>query len=296
MSMTRRRFLGGLGGVAAGLLTARGEGRAASVYGSQLYGWGQYYGRMGKDLWANLDEVFSALRDSGYDYAEGNVDTATPENNARFAERLKRKGLRPVSLYTGGRLHERGPAEDNAEKLLKAAKSCKEAGFAVINCNPDPIGRAKTAEELGTQAKVLGMLGKELAAMGLGFGIHHHTPELADGAREFRSNFDRNTAEVGFCYDVHWVFRGGIQPAQALKEYGSRIVSWHLRQSREGIWWEDLDTGDIDYAAVARHAKEHGLARRFTVELAIENGAKITRSGVENHRRSLDYVKRVFEA
>ena len=32
------------------------------------------------------------------------------------------------------------------------------------------------------------------------------------------------------------------------------------------------------------------------VELAIENGTKITRGVVENHRRSRDYVREVFRA
>ena len=84
-------------------------------------------------------------------------------------------------------------------------------------------------------------------------------------------------------------------PLDALREYGDRVVTWHLRQSRDDIWWEDLDTGDVDYEAVAKYAGTHQLPRRFTVELAIESGTKITRSVVENHRRSREYVRRVFE-
>ena len=84
-------------------------------------------------------------------------------------------------------------------------------------------------------------------------------------------------------------------PLDALKQYGDRVVTWHLRQSRDGIWWEDLDTGDVDYAAVAKYAAAHNLARRFSVELAIEDGTKITRSVVENHRRSREFVRTVFE-
>ena len=71
---------------------------APMLIGSQLYGWGQYYERDGKDMWQNIGEVFSALRDAGYDYAEGSVDTGTPGNNVRFAEQLRAKGLKPVSL------------------------------------------------------------------------------------------------------------------------------------------------------------------------------------------------------
>jgi hypothetical protein len=57
-----------------------------------------------------------------------------------------------------------------------------------------------------------------------------------------------------------------------------------------------LDTGDIDYAAVAKYAREHKLARRFSVELAIEPGTRITRSVVENHRRSREFVRKTFGA
>ena len=293
--MNRRRFL------SASLMGASALGwsiNAASpkaMFGSQLYGWGQYYQREGKDFNAHVNEVYSALRDMGYDYAEGSLDTHTPENNLREAERMQIKGLKPVSLYSGGSLHESGKATETVEKIVTASAVCAKAGFKIINCNPDALGRNKTDAELETQAKALELLGDGLRKLGLQLGIHHHTPEMANGAKEFHTNFRKTTpANVRFCYDVHWVFRGGVKPEDALKDYGPRIVSWHLRQSRSGIWWEDMDTGDINYAAIARHASEHGLAAKYTVELALEGGTKITRNAVENHRRSLDFVRKTF--
>jgi inosose dehydratase len=263
--------------------------------GSQLYGWGQYYARDKKDLTANLDEVFSALRDCGYDYAEGNMDAGNPDNNLKFAAKLKARGLKPVCLYTGARLHEEGKAQQNVALILKAAASCKEAGFSVINCNTDPLGREKTDQELKIQTAALKDLGTGLKALGLKLGIHHHTPEMVNKAREFHYVF-RNTPPdlVGFCLDVHWVYRGGLDPMEALKEYHDRVVSWHLRQSRNGVWWEDLDKGDIDYEAIAKYAKANNVAPVYGVELALEGGTKITRSVVENHRRSLEFVRTVF--
>ena len=56
----------------------------------------------------------------------------------------------------------------------------------------------------------------------------------------------------------------------------------------------DLDTGDIDYAAISQYARAHELPRRFTVELALETGTTITRSAIENHRRSREFVRNVF--
>lgn len=291
----RVAFLAATGSLLPGPASAKQKPKP--LVGTQLYGWGQYYEREKKNLIEHLPEVLSAIRDAGYDYAESTLDLNRPENNAGFADRLREKGMQPVSFYTGGRLHEEGKATQTVEKILAAAKICQRAGFTVINCNPDPIGREKSDTELKAQAAALTQLGRGLRRLGMWLGIHHHTPEFANHAKEFHSNFRLcNASEVGFCYDVHWVFRGGVTPMEALKQHGNRIVSWHLRQSRDKIWWEDLDTGDIDYAAVARFAKQHGLPPRYTVELALEPGTKITRSVVENHCRSREFVRLVFAA
>lgn len=294
MSLSRRSFLQASAGLlAASALSAETQ---KPLVGSQLYGWGQYYQREGKNLSDHFDEIFSALRDAGYDYAEHSL-SGDSEANFKLGERLKDKGLRPVSLYTGGAFHEAAKAEATVQRLIAGAKGAREAGFSIINCNPDPIGRDKTEEELTVQAQWLQKLGDGLAELGLKLGIHHHTPEMRNDAKEFHANFRNTKPEtVGFCYDVHWVFRGGVPPANALPVYGSRIVSWHLRQSREKIWWEDLDTGDVDYEFIAKYAREHQLAPFYTVELAIENGTKITRSVVENHARSRKFVREVFLA
>jgi len=295
MNVTRRRFLHATAGALASQALAADEA-AKPLVGSQLFGWGQYFQREGKSLETEMDGALAALRDAGYDYAEHGMST-NPEQNVKFAERLKFKGLRPVSLYTGGAFHEADKAGRNVEQLLTGARGAKEAGFTIINCNPNPIGRAKSDDELATQAKWLGVFGEKLRELGMRLGIHNHTPEMANGAKELHSNFERTDPRtVGFCYDVHWVFRGGVMPQDALAKYGARIVSWHLRQSREKIWWEDLDSGDVDYEFIAKYAHEHSLAPFYTVELAIEAGTKITRIVVENHARSRTFVRRVFGA
>lgn len=302
---TRREFLGrftaaaALSTLAAPALLAQDQERAADSskipVGSNIYGWSQYYQREGKDVNAHLGEVLSALRDAGYDYLEGFMDSNNPENIAKLAERMRANGLKPVCLYTGGRLHEAGKAEENVSKMLTAAEVARKEGFTVIDCNPDPIGREKTADELDVQAKALEKFGAGLRRLGIKLGIHNHTPEMANGAREFHHIFANTQSEsVGFCYDVDWVNRGGIKPADCLKQYGRRIVSWHLRQTRNGVWWEELDSGDIDYEAVANYARENRIQGPLTVELALENGTKITRSAVENHRRSREFVRKVF--
>lgn len=304
--LSRRQFLLDTAAAAAlgwvGLSVARpwraeAAEMARTPVGSNIYGWSQYYQRMNKNVNEHLDEVLSALHECSYDYLEGFLDSGTPENNLRFADRLRAKGLQPVCLYTGGRLHEAATADKVVARLLTAAKACQKAGFTVIDCNPDPIGRRKTDAELKTQVAALNALGRGLHDLGLKLGIHNHTPAMADGAREFHYDLRHTDPDVvGLNYDVHWVFRGGIKPPEVLKEYGSRIVSWHLRQSRNGVWWEILDSGDVDYAPLAKFARERHLTAPLTVELALEKGTIITRDVVENHRLSREWVRKVFGA
>jgi len=302
-ALTRRSFVKQLGtamtaaaipGTASLTFSAAsGESPQQTLVGSNIYGWSQYAERDKRKL--DIGEVISALRDAGYDYLESWMNLDQPEENARFAEQLKAKGLQPVSLYTGARLHEADKAAQVVSRILTAAKTCQQAGFQVISCNPDPIGREKTDEELKTQVSALSDLGAGLVKLGMRIGVHHHMPEMANHAREFHYNFKHTKPEdVGFCYDVHWVWKGGVPPSDALREYGDRVVTWHLRQSRDGIWWETLDTGDVDYAWVAQYAREHQLPRRFSVELALEGGTKVTRTVAENHRLSREYVRKVF--
>jgi inosose dehydratase len=304
LRQSRREFLRGFSILAAGgmcglpqQLWARAKAQSGNgaLIGSNVYGWGQYAQREGRKL--DLEGVLSALRDCGYDYLEYYLDVDHPEANARFAEQSRARGLQPVSLYAGARVHEAGLAGAVVKTLLTAAKVCGQAGFQVLSCNAEPIGREKTDAELKTQAAALSDLGAGLNELGLRLGVHQHLPEMAEHGREFHYIFNHTKPDiVGWCYDVHWVWKGGVAPLTALREYGNRVVTWHLRQSRNGIWWEDLDTGDIDYAAVARYARRHHLARRFSVELALEPGTKITRSVVENHRRSREFVRKVFGA
>jgi len=302
---SRRQFIRQISSLSAlatlaapGLSTVAADESASqtkSLVGSNVYGWTQYAQRDKKKF--DVEEVISALRDTGYDYLESFMDVGQPEANAHFAEQLKAKGLQPVSLYVGARLHESGKCDEVVARILTAAKVCQASGFRVISCNGDPIGREKTDEELKTQATALEHLGDGLNALGMKLGVHQHLPEMANHAREFHYDFEHTKpTSVGWCYDVHWVWKGGIAPLDALNQYGERVVTWHLRQSRNGIWWEDLDTGDIDYAAVAKYAADHNLARRFSVELALEEGTKITRSAVENHRKSREFVRKVFGA
>lgn len=264
-----------------------------SLVGSNVVAWMHYAKREKRTL--DLAEVMTALRDCDYDYLEGRMNVEQPEENARFADQMRTHGLRPFSIYTGATLHEAGGADQTVNGILAAARVCAREGFRVLVCNAQPLPREKTDQELATQAAAFTRLGTGLNALGMRLAVHDHLPGLVNGARELRHNFRETAPEtVGFCYDVHWLWRGGLPPQEVLPAYGDRLVTWHLRQSRNGVWWEDLDSGDIDYGWIADYVARQGLPRHFEVELALEPGTAVTRSAAENHRRSREFVRRMF--
>jgi inosose dehydratase len=106
-------------------------------------------------------------------------------------------------------------------------------------------------------------------------------------------------ANVKFCLDAHWVFRGcgdsQVALFDAVEHYGSRIVELHLRQSRGGIWTEVFTgEGDIDYARLGAWLTRRGLKPHLVLEQAVEGGSPKTLDAVTAHRQGLEQVRRLF--
>ena len=118
--------------------------------------------------------------------------------------------------------------------------------------NPSPIRwggpQSKTDDQLKLQARLLSQLGARLSDLGLVLAYHNHDAELRHAAREFHHMMlGTDPSTVTLCLDAHWIYRGSGNSSVALfdvlKLYGPRISELHLRQSRDGVWTEDLCDG-----------------------------------------------------
>jgi len=264
---------------------------------TQMYVWGQVYGKEGKSVDENLDEVFGYIAEAGFDGVEGGLGLASSAEKAESLRQLLDKhSLRLPGLYHGGVYHVRDEAEKMIKDTLSLARFAAEIGCPAVNVNPAAIGREKTDDELKVQGEYLNKMGRTLKEIGMAFYIHNHTPAIANDARELRANCDNTDPElVGLCLDTHWVLRGGVEPLGLMRQYPNRIKSLHLRNSREGVWMEDFGDGDIDHGEMSKILKEIGYDGWLIVELAYEQKTQLTRSIQENSRRSREYVREVFK-
>ncbi len=306
--ITRRKFVQNLA-LASGTIVmgAKTLGAAKRKDPSKLhlacnqYPWLVFYQRENRNFNEELDNGLGELAASGMDGYEPLV--INPEEIDRLGPLLKKHGLEMRSLYVNSTLHERQQADQSIDAVLAIAEKAKSIGTKIIVTNPSPIQwggpQNKDDGQLKVQAASMGRLGTQLKSMGLTLSYHNHDIELRNAAREFHHMMvGTDPAYVTLCLDAHWVYRGAGNSAVALfdvlKLYGRRITELHLRQSKENIWSETFEEGDINYRRLAKYLLDIDVFPHIVLEQAVEKGTPKTMKTVEAFRRSSIYARRVF--
>jgi inosose dehydratase len=293
MKTTRRELFTGIAAATAGAALGGGHGYHPAL-AAQFYIWFQQLDREHKSLADGVGEALGSVRRAGYKRIELMSQLFAGAVREKTFDALKEHGLEVPIVYNGGAMHEPAAAEKSIEDTLKLADTIKPAGARIINFNPNPKPKSerKTDEELATQARYVSRMAKELQGKGCELILHHHTPEMADNAREWR-HLLRNT-EAGLCLDLHWIYRGGQDPMALLREAGKRVRSTHLRNSQHGVWSESFGDGEMDYRPIAAYLKETSYNGHLVVELAYEKDTQITRGLDDDLRISREYAQKVF--
>ena len=262
----------------------------------QMYVCSQIAAEQSKPLDDLLDEFLEDIASAGFDAIEWDLNRAdTPEKAQSLSQRVGRFGLVISSLYTGGAFHSKDVADRTVAAILRSANAARSVGALGLIVNPDPIGRDKTDAELACQAEALEDLGAGLRTAGMWLAVHTHDVEMRHNAREFRWNLEKTDPDlVGLCADLHWIYRGGQDPAGILRQYLDRVRSLHLRQSRQAVWCEELGAGDVEYWQVADILNEAHWQGPLVLELAYESGTPRTRPFREALARSRAYIRGIF--
>lgn len=294
--MRRRHLLAAL--AAPALLPA--QGRYNPTFAGQAYVWSQHFARLNLKLEDHFDQILGSFARSGYRTLElvGNSFFA-PQFAERTAGLLRKYKLKVPVVYNGGEMHTEAGADKTIAATLDLARRVRKATGVLesisFNPNPLPKGAPKSDAELAIQAAAITRLATELRRENAGLMLHQHAPEMADSAREWRHLLaNTDPALVKVCLDTHWVLRGGQDVMTLLAESTPRLASVHLRNSRNGVWLEELADGDLDYRAVAAHLRQHNYRGYLVVELAYDRDTAITAPLESSLRRSLDYARRVF--
>lgn len=257
----------------------------------------QYAQRLHKPLESIMDEVLPMARHAGFRNIELNPAFFPPDGRKKTLSILRAQHLRMLSVYVGGPLHEKAAADKTIASALEFGDLCRPFGCKAVVTNPDPKpgGVPKTDAELAVQADSLNRMGRTLAQHGFGLRVHHHTPQLADHAREWHHILRHTDPEyVHICVDVDWAYESGFKPVPFLRNVGKRLREIHVRSAKDKVWLEAVEDSDIDYRKVAAYLKGADLHPLIVVELAYRPNTVITRPLEEDLRRSRLYAEEVF--
>lgn len=308
--VTRRGFLSAVAVAGASLRVEAAQGQTGGSgarsavrlpLSTNEYPWMTFYKRESREWDASRTACVRDVRRSGFQAMEPAVDS--PEQLDRIATTMREERVALPSVYVGSVLHDPARSETEIARVLAIAKVARTAGARIIVTNPSPIrwGAAeyKTDPQLELQARNLQTLGASLSALGLALAYHNHDIEMQRSAREFHHMMvGTDPRHVGLCLDAHWVFRGSGDSQIALFDivtlYGRRIRELHLRQSRQSIWTERFEDGDIDYSRLARELARVGVAPHVVMEQAVEAATLHTLGAVEAHRASFARAEQLF--
>lgn len=281
--------------IAAGMLSPAAERRSRiSVEG---YIFQQYAERQKKPLEDVIQEIFRMVQHAGFHNVELNPAFFAPELRDRVLAVLRADSLSMPSVYVGGGMHEAALAEKTTQQALEFGRLCKPFGChgIVNNADPKPGDVPKTDEELAFQSGAMNRLGRLLKEHGFQLRIHNHTPEMADNAREWRYMLHNTDPQyVTFCVDIDWVHQGGLDPLELLREAGKRVSEIHVRNSKNKLWLESVEDGDVDYRQVAELLNREGVKPLVVVELAYHENTVVTRPLGEDLRLSRIYTEKIF--
>jgi inosose dehydratase len=262
---------------------------------AQGYVFTQEFSRRKVTLADGIEEIFVTVRDAGFRGIELMSPMFAPELARRTVELARTYAIDVPITYSGGRMHVPADAAKTISKVAALAETAAPAGTIAIDMNPDPIFREKTDGELAVQAEHLNRLGEALRRLNQRLFVHHHTPEMADYAREWRHILAHTDPSlVWLTVDTHWAFRGGQDWMGIVREAGKRLASLHLRNSVGGVWSESFGVGDLDYTELAAYLRESKLRPYLVVELAYEEKTPHTRSLTENLGLGRTYAEKIF--
>lgn len=300
-SRSRRDFLKSVALAApASLLTGAEKAFAdpPSRLAVEVYIWVELLQREHRTLSEGLPEIFSTARAAGFSNIELNDDFFAAALRERTLALLRQNQLSVPCVYLGGAMHEETAGTETVRRGLATFAAAKPAGCNALVCDPSPKPTGeKTDAELATQVRFVNELGRKLAANGGNLRFHNHKVELASHAREWRYMLAHtDPSVVSVCLDIDWANQAGYPPMDLLRAAGRRVREIHVRSSHHLVWDESVEgDGDVNFRPIAAWLREERLKPLVVVELAYDPGTVVTRSLLDDLRRSREFTERTFE-
>lgn len=203
------------------------------------------------------DELYAILASKGYNQVEGFGPCY--EDLALTRKLLDKNALTMPS----GHFFPIGTFQND---FMKTIASAKELGMQRLFCPaPEDMFREGTdaAAWIGL-AKQLNEVCKKVEDAGFRFGWHNHHWEFMPlpGGEIAMDLLLEHAPTMEWEMDVAWIIRGGADPLEWIKRYGSRVTTAHVKdiapegQCADEDGWADVGEGVMDWPAYMKALKD----------------------------------------
>ncbi len=227
-------------------------------------------------------ETLRKLKDVGYTTIEVSQLPMTPENVAEVKRACEDFDLSVAAMSAiledvklpGAPPQKRENLADNFDKIVA---DCKAVNCNFLRMGILPFQYLASKESVIEFAQKADAMSDRLKEEGISFYYHTHHFEFAQFDGQYVLDIIRdNSTKIGFELDVHWIWRGGLDPVEFIKGYAGRVKLLHLKDYRIGHL--DLSGGDFgkSMANIVEFAEvgEGSLDMKSIIEVGIESGAE----------------------
>lgn len=247
------------------------------------------------DIYPILDRIFADMSYAGLDGIELMHTALRPADSVETIRALSKKYALPViGTSFGGDMWDRAQHEAISQDARTVVDHLASVGGWTFGVSVGKAPQPKTPAQFDAQAELLRGIIALCQSRGIVLNLHNHTYEVENGMHDLKGTRAR-IPDVKLGPDLNWLVRGGVDPVNFIKTYGSQIVFLHLRdQKADGKWSEAMGEGNMDYVAIGKALREAKFSGDAVIELAHEGNFKPTRPLRESLKMSRAYVKQTL--
>ncbi len=295
--ITRRRFVAGLGALAA--LSATRADALGQTAGAPLYpptdlsyfrkpitpGPSQITFGYAAITWGGQDaQAVKEVAEVGYRGIQlrSNLMQEYGDRPKAVRDLLAGHGLTFTAFSSGGVRIAPGTAPDEIARHARHAAFVRDAGglYLQVTDSARPKDRKPSPEDFRALGRVLTELGKRTIDLGVPLGYHNHMHSLGESPEEVDRIMEASDPHyVKLLLDVAHYHQGGGDPAEAIRRHRGRLLFLHIKDVESpapGASGDDasrpyrfveLGRGRVDLPAVVGALKEINFRGWAVVEL-----------------------------
>ena len=235
-------------------------------------------------------ESMARLADIGYKCIEISQVPMTDENVKGFRRAIDELGFNvaATSALTAANPMLPGCDMSNPDEMKKMIEDAKYLDCDLFRIGSMPMEARFSLQAAVDFAKQADEYACQLKEHGIDLYYHNHHFEFARHDGKFLMDIIKeNTKYLGFELDIHWIYRGGMDPVEFINQYAGRIRLLHLKDYRVGelpvpegginvtdraaiMEFMKMFTGNIEFAEVG----EGTLDIAGCIEAGLESGAE----------------------